>query len=190
MAFDQVKESSMKNFDSITFVCLFILPMLFCAGCGPEKRSRNPELSTFHLESPQQLLAGIKALGPRYFINTNSYELLIEALENYQGEGIVINRPDGITIAANHAYLAMLGYTMTEIQSVTYQQLTPAKWHAMEEKLFQKVLKTGYSGFYQKEYIRKDGAVFPIRNHAWLLLDSEQKPYRLFGLVQDLSNIE
>ena len=180
----------MKKYCVIAIACLLILPMLFCAGCGSVKRTGDPKLSTFSLESPAQLLAEIKALGPRYFVNTNSYDLLIEALESYQGEGIVINSPDGITIAANQAYLAMLGYTMTEIRSVTYQQLTPAKWHAMEEKLFQKVLKTGYSGFYEKEYIRKDGSEFPIRNHAWLLLDSEQKPYRLFGLVQDLSNIE
>ena len=69
----------------------------------------------------------------------------------------------------------------------TYQELTPAKWHLKEHNLFEKVMKTGYSGVYEKEYIRKDESIFPIRIQAWLIMDEKHKPSRLLGIVQDIS---
>jgi len=177
----------MKKYDQIIIVCLLVFTMAFFVGCSSEKEIGASNRNNLNIESPQKLLVEIKALGPRFFVNANSYDILIEALGTYKGEGIVINSLDGMTIVANQAYLAMMGYAAGEIKSITYQQLTPAKWHAMEQELFQKVLKTGYSGFYEKEYIRKDGSVFPIRIHTWLMMDEEQKPYRLFGLIQDIS---
>ncbi|NQU19039.1 PAS domain S-box protein [bacterium] len=47
--------------------------------------------------------------------------------------------------------------------------------------------KTGYSGVYNKEYIRKNGTVFPIRMQAWLTRDEKGVPSRLLGIVRDVS---
>ena len=47
-------------------------------------------------------------------------------------------------------------------------------------------METGYSGVYEKEYIRKDGSIFPIRIQAWLIMDEKHKPSRLLGIVQDI----
>ncbi|MFC2102659.1 PAS domain-containing protein [Bacteroidota bacterium] len=129
----------------------------------------------------------IKELGHDLLMNVNSYDILVNELEKYTDEGIVINSLDGITIEANSSYLDMLGYTSEEIMSITYQELTPSEWHAMENDLFRKVMETGYSGVYEKEYIRKDGTVFPIRIQSWLIMDENHNPIRLFGIVQEIS---
>ena len=140
------------------------------------------------IESSKKLLEEVKELGPSLLMNIGSYNILLNELKKHKTEGIVINSLDGITIEANRNYLEMLGYTSAEIKSITYQELTPSKWHAMENDLFGKVMKTGYSGVYEKEYIRKDGTVFPIRIQSWLIMDKNHKASRLFGIIQDISS--
>jgi len=112
---------------------------------------------------------------------------LMNSLDQACYSGIVLNTLDGKTLDANQAYLDMLGYSLAEIQEITFQELTPKKWHEMERELFEQVLKQGYSGVYEKEYIRKDGTIFPTRHQAWLIYDEEGKPSRLFGMVQDIT---
>ena len=175
----------MKRFTISIIACLlfFAVSLLTqsCSKSQPSKISYN----NLSLESSQKLLKEIKELGPGLLMNLNSYNILVNELKKDKGEGIVINSLDGTTIVANSNYLKMLGYTSDEIKSITYQELTPSKWHAMEAKLFKKVMKTGYSGIYKKEYIRKDGTIFPIRIQAWLIMDNNHKPSRLFGIVQN-----
>ncbi len=119
--------------------------------------------------------------------NNERIDTLMNSLDQACYSGIVLNTLDGKTLDANQAYLDMLGYRLDEIREITYQELTPQKWLEMEQELFQKVLKQGYSGVYEKEYIRKDGTIFPTRHQAWLIYDEEGKPSRLFGMVQDIT---
>lgn len=117
----------------------------------------------------------------------DKYHALTHVLSEKLNAGIVINSIDGITIEANQAYLDMLGYNLDEIQKMTYQQLTPEKWHAMEQDMFENyVLKNGFCETYEKEYIRKDGTVFPIQIQAWLIYDEQGNPWRLFGVVEEI----
>lgn len=171
----------------LIIVFLVIFTTTFFVQCSSGNRFGDINRNTLSIESPQKILTEIKALGPSFFVTTKSYKSLVEALGTYEDEGIVINSLDGITIDANQAYLSMLGYTAEEIGALTYQNLTPEKWHAMEQELFRTVFKTGYSGFYEKEYVRKDGTVFPIRIRAWLMMDDEQKPHRLFGIIKNIA---
>jgi len=178
----------MKNFkNSITlYLLVFAVPFLTqSCSINPIKEINYSNLS---IESSQKLLKEIKELGPSLLMNVDSYNILLNELEKYKDKGIVINSLDGITIEANRNYLKMLGYTSEEIKSIAYQELTPSKWHAMENDLFRKVMETGYSGVYKKEYIRKDGTVFPIRIQSWLIMNENHKASRLFGIVQDMSS--
>ena len=164
------------------YLLVFAVPF-FTQSCSKNQSKKiNYALS---IDSSQKLLKEIKKLGPDLLMNAASYNTLINELKKDKDAGIVINSLAGITIEANRNYLKMLGYTPEEIKVITYQELTPSKWHAMENKLFKKVMKTGYSGVYEKQYIRKDGTVFPIRTQAWLIMDKNHKPSRLFGIVQD-----
>ncbi|MDO9566712.1 MAG: PAS domain-containing protein [Candidatus Desulfaltia sp.] len=178
----------MKNFKISIAVYLLVFAVPFLIQSCSINQIKEINHSNLSIESSQKLLKEIKELGHGLLMNVDSYNILLDELEKYKDQGIVINSLDGITIEANSNYLKMLGYTSEEIKSVTYQELTPSKWHAMENDLFRKVMKTGYSGVYEKEYIRKDGTVFPIRIQAWLIMDENHKASRLFGIIEDMSS--
>ncbi|MFA4875482.1 MAG: PAS domain S-box protein [bacterium] len=88
----------------------------------------------------------------------------------------------------NHAILEMTSYSRDELLAMTFQQLTPPKWHAMEEEIVRtRILATGSSGEYEKEYARKDGTVIPVALSVWLQRDESGKPVGMWGTVRDSS---
>ena len=97
-------------------------------------------------------------------------------------DGVVFVGLDGPVEEANDAYLDMLGYDLDELIGVTYQQLTPVRWAAMEAEIVEKQLMSrGYTDEYEKEYIRKNGSVFPIAVRSILVRDEAGTPVRIMG---------
>ena len=103
-------------------------------------------------------------------------------------DGVVFAALDGPIEEANDAYLDMLGYDSDELTGMTYQQLTPPRWAAMEADIVaEQILTRGYSDEYEKEYIRKDGSVFPVAIRAILVRDEAGTPVRLMAVVRDIA---
>ena len=103
-------------------------------------------------------------------------------------DGVVFAALDGTVEEANPAYLDMLGYDLDEVVNMTYQQLTPARWAAMEADIVEEqLLSRGYTDEYEKEYIRKDGSVFPVVVRAILVRDETGRPVRLMGIARDIT---
>lgn len=150
-------------------------------------KDNNSNVMDYSNKSKAKLIDELVTLQTRLEESEERYRTLTRALNEASQDGIVINSLNGMTVNANQTYLDMLGYTLEEVQQITYQQLTPQKWYEMEQKLFNLVMKRGYSGPYEKEYIRKNGTVFPIRIQAWFIRDKQGNPYRLLGIVRDIS---
>jgi PAS domain S-box-containing protein len=88
----------------------------------------------------------------------------------------------------NSVYREMLGYTDAELLKLTYQQITPARWHKMEAKIVaEQILATGSSSVYEKEYRRKDGTIFPVELRTYLVCDDQGQPSRMWAIVRDIS---
>ncbi|NPU84608.1 MAG: PAS domain S-box protein [Syntrophaceae bacterium] len=88
----------------------------------------------------------------------------------------------------NPTFLRMLGYAPDEIRRMTYEDITPGKWHAMEKAIIEsEVLTRGYSGIYEKEYRRKDGTVFPVELRTTLLRDADGDLSLMWAIVRDIS---
>ena len=88
----------------------------------------------------------------------------------------------------NPVYRAMLGYSEEELRLMTYQDLTPDKWHAIEADIVEKqVLTRGYSDVYEKEYRRRDGSVFPVELRTFLIRDANDQPASMWAIVRDIS---
>ena len=103
-------------------------------------------------------------------------------------DGVVFVGLDGPVEEANPAYLDMLGYELDELVGVTYQQLTPPRWAAMEADIVaEQLLSRGYTDEYEKEYIRKGGSVFPVAVRAILVRDETGAPVRIMGIVRDIT---
>lgn len=89
----------------------------------------------------------------------------------------------------NEVYRKMLGYSTEELQELTYRDLTPQKWHDFEQKVIEEqVLKNGSSEVYEKEYIRKDGSVFPIELRTMLIRDDSGENQGMWAFIRDITN--
>ncbi len=113
------------------------------------------------------------------------YRLLFETSR----DGIVTVDLSGRILDANPAYQSMLGLTMDELRALTYQEVTPLRWHDAEEAIVRdRLLVQGDSGEYEKEYIHKDGSVFPVSLRAWPVLDAGGKAIAMRAFVRDISD--
>ena len=92
------------------------------------------------------------------------------------GDGFVAVDMDGRFIEANPVYFDMLGYSLEDLRNLTYRDITPEKWHAMEATMVEQALEKGYSDIYQKEYVRKDGLVMPIELRTHVFREENGKP--------------
>ncbi len=103
-------------------------------------------------------------------------------------DGFVRVDLDGRLQEFNRAYAQMLGYTDKELLPLTYQDLTPESWHNFETDILKShVLVEGYSDIYEKEYLRRDGSVFPVELRTYLIRDDAGQPAGYWAIVRDIS---
>jgi PAS domain S-box-containing protein len=103
-------------------------------------------------------------------------------------DGFVRVDLDGRIRETNDAYCKMLGYTPEELSRLTYQDLTPEKWHAFEAEITaEQVLARGYSEVYLKEYRRKSGAIIPVELRSYLMLDESGNACGMWAIVRDMT---
>jgi PAS domain S-box-containing protein len=94
----------------------------------------------------------------------------------------------GVIVDCNQSYLEILGYSREEIVLLKYNELTPQKWHESEKRIVDlQILPYGYSDVYEKEYIRKDGTVFPVELRTYLLRDENGVPSGMWAIVRDIT---
>ncbi|MDQ5986377.1 MAG: Sensor histidine kinase RcsC [Syntrophus sp. SKADARSKE-3] len=95
---------------------------------------------------------------------------------------------DGHIKDYNESYMDMLGYSPDEIGNLTYKDITPDKWHSIEDAIVKKqILTRGYSDIYEKEYRKKDGTVLPVELRTALLRDAGGTPLSMWAIVRDIS---
>jgi PAS domain S-box-containing protein len=112
------------------------------------------------------------------------YRTLFESIK----DGIIMTDLEGNILDCNQALMNMLCYSFEEMKTKKFQDFTPKKWHSIEKKILDgQVLIRGYSEEYEKEYIRKDGFIFPVSLKTWILMDNHQKPVGFWAIVRDIT---
>ena len=114
--------------------------------------------------------------------------------QNYQQlysnlqDGVVTVNLEGRILACNHAFEKICGYSLKEINQTTFWEITPKKWHKVERKILKDHLLTeGTTGFYEKEYIRKDGGIIPVELCAYPTLDDQGNLIGMWAFVHNIS---
>jgi len=103
-------------------------------------------------------------------------------------DAVVAIDMDGHIFETNPAFEALLGYTGEELRRLTYQELSPAKWHDFEAKIVaEQILAKGHSEIFEKEKRRRDGTVFPVELRTYLLRDETNQPTGMWAIVRDIS---
>lgn len=104
-------------------------------------------------------------------------------------DGCVTVSLKGEIIEFNPAFQSMLAYSCEELRQLTYQDITPEKWHPTEERIIEEqVFPRGYSDIYEKEYRRKDGSVMPVELQTYLVRDAEGHPTGMWAFVRDITH--
>lgn len=117
-------------------------------------------------------------------------EKRIRELFERSRDGLVTVDRSGSFLNANQAYCDMLGYSLKELKEMeNFYIITPEKWREWEHKeiVENRLLKDGFSRLYEKEYIRKDGTVFPIELQAYSVFDTEGNIQYIWGVVRDIT---
>ncbi len=95
---------------------------------------------------------------------------------------------DGRIIEFNDLFCQMLGYSPEELRALTYQELTPKRWHVVEAAIVrEQIVPRGYSDVYQKEYRRKDGTIFPVELRTILSRDAEGQAVGMWATIRDIT---
>ncbi len=95
---------------------------------------------------------------------------------------------NGNLLDCNNHFCSITGYAKQELLNLTFRDLTPIKWHSVESKIIEEhVSQHGYSPVYEKEYIHRNGNIFPVEIRTFLLRTTTGKPQGMWALVRDIS---
>jgi PAS domain S-box-containing protein len=101
-------------------------------------------------------------------------------------DGFVVVDMDGVIRESNEVYRKMLGYSAEELAQLTYKDLTPERWHPVEARAVEQILRHGFSDVYEKEYRRKDGTIFPVELRTFLLKEGG-RPVAMWAVIRDVT---
>lgn len=88
----------------------------------------------------------------------------------------------------NRSFRELIGYSDEEIALLTYKDITPTQWHALEDRILQEqILPHGYSEVYEKEYQRKDGVIIAVELRAVLTHDEHGQPTSIWAIIRDIT---
>jgi PAS domain S-box-containing protein len=94
----------------------------------------------------------------------------------------------GKIIECNPAFEKMLGYSIDELRRMTFQEITPMKWHDIEKRILEEqVIRRGYSDLYEKEYRNKDGKILPIELQTYAVRNNEDQLCGFWAFIRDIT---
>jgi two-component system, cell cycle sensor histidine kinase and response regulator CckA len=103
-------------------------------------------------------------------------------------DGFVYTDMQGKILDSNESYRNMLGYSADELAGLTYIDLTPSQWHTFEQNIVsQQIFRNDYSDVYEKEYIKKDGSIFPVELRTFLVRNDRGEAEGMWAIVRDLT---
>lgn len=100
--------------------------------------------------------------------------------------GIAMTDTKGRYIEFNDAFQRITGYSRDELQTLDYWALTPEKYKDREMAQLETLERTGHYGPYEKEYVRKDGSLVPLRLNGMYVTGTGGQRH-IWSIVEDIT---
>ncbi len=115
-------------------------------------------------------------------------ETLLEALFDLSPVGIVLNDlQTGSMVDANAAFLSYTGYSRAELPNLTYFDVCPPEFFAVDVEQIGILKATGRCGPFEKDFLRKDKSRLPAVCNAVLIKDANGREL-IWSLVEDITD--
>ncbi len=170
-----------KDFDILRLAVFTAPALLFSLGVGFYGRK-------------QRRVVAAEIGRTRSLMREEANETLRESEERYRRlfetsrDGIATIDFEGRMADANPAFLSMLGYTLQELRTLSSYDITPERWREADARILrERILPLGDSSEFEKEYIRKDGSVFPVSVRAWPIHDAQGSIIAVRAFVRDIT---
>lgn len=132
------------------------------------------------------ILLPLVAIG-KFELNKRASENRLRALFDMSPIGIALNDyKTGQFLEINDALLASSGYSRKELLSMTYKDITPQDYAAVDQKQLEDLQATGHFGPYQKEYIRKNDGRYPVQLNGVVIYDAAGRKL-IWSIIEDIS---
>ena len=115
-----------------------------------------------------------------------SEESLRLTLEN-ASVGIGTAYLDGRFRSLNKSFLDILGYSLDELRTMTFADITHPEDKAKSRQYFSELAEGKEHVEFEARYIRKDGSVMNIIMRAGVVPDSNGNPLYIVGVVEDIT---
>jgi PAS domain S-box-containing protein len=120
-------------------------------------------------------------------IKNNENQVLGNILE-HSSQPFGIGTPDGRIMNMNQAFERLTGYSRDELKNMRWnEELTPAEHLEAENRVLEKLIKSGIPVRYEKEYLRKDGVRVPIELLVHVIRDGDGNPQFFFSFINDIT---
>ena len=100
--------------------------------------------------------------------------------------GIALTDMQGRYVEFNESFQRICGYSEAELKEIDYWTLTPKKYEAEEARQLESLVKDGHYGPFEKEYIRRDGTLIPLRLSGVLVTDHNGDKF-IWSVVEDIT---
>jgi diguanylate cyclase (GGDEF)-like protein/PAS domain S-box-containing protein len=100
--------------------------------------------------------------------------------------GLALCDMNGEMVEVNPAYAEILGHPIEEALSLSWRDITPAKYAMQEEKLLHQIRETGRYGPYEKEIIHQEGYLVPVRLSGKLI--EREGGHYIWSCMEDISD--
>ena len=115
-------------------------------------------------------------------------ELMLRSFFDLAPIGIALNKLTGEFVEVNSEFTRFTGYSKEELNKLIYWELTPEKYADQEELMLNLLKSKGAYGPYEKEYIHKDGSVFPVLLNGIKIQDANGEEL-IWSTIQDITDL-
>jgi|WetSurMetagenome_2_1015567.scaffolds.fasta_scaffold00358_3 PAS domain S-box-containing protein len=103
--------------------------------------------------------------------------------------GIVLTDLSGGYVDFNAAFQKICGYSAEELRALDYWTLNSKQYEAEDLLQLQSLKSIGRYGPYEKEYLRKDGSLVPVRLNGMRISGRDGREY-IWSIVEDISEFK